>query len=191
MLGECLIDKFKCKYHYEVPFLYVIPDKLKETGALYRWVKDYIAINKTIVITANKSHHKEGGMVFKATDVNIAMCGDGVILNIAYYIEQYSNSYVNRIRLTCEEFTRFVEIPSHYFFRQKEAQRLLNTTDDLLYNYDTIKQFEFQFCQTSISTTLEVGGILNRGIASDLKLKAYLVLTFETTEGIDFILELY
>lgn len=191
MLGECLIDKFKCKYHYDATFLYVIPDKLEETGALYRWLKNYIAINETITISTKKSYHKSGGMDFKADKVNLAMSGDGVILNIAHYIERYTDDNVNRIRLTCEEFTKFIEIPSYYFFRLKDPGKLLETADDLLYNCDIINQFDFKLGYTPISATIEVGGILDRGIASDLKLKAYLTLSFETKNGLDFIFELF
>lgn len=190
MLGECVVFGYDCKYHYEPPFLYLIPNNLVQYGEIYRKLVAEIRSKKLMTIFTKKSYQEKGGYAFIVSKVFIATKGDGVRLNVVYYIERYSDDSINQMRFASEVFTKFIEIPSYYYFRRIAKVKLLKNVDDLLYSYDTINSFDFMVKNVPVFAEIKVGGILCNGIASDLKLKTYLVLSFNPQEDEEFIIKL-
>lgn len=79
--------------------------------------------------------------------------------------------------------------PSKYFFRKISAGESLNT--DLLYDKIKADDFIFTYSEKRITATLYYGDILEKGVASDLKIHPHLRVEFDSTSNINFIFGLY
>lgn len=79
--------------------------------------------------------------------------------------------------------------PSLYFF--KRAKKEEKSDLELLYHSVTVDEWTFEFEGQIVKVSLSFGGILQRGIASDLKLHARLTVEFSRTNDIQFIYRLY
>lgn len=189
-LGECEVLGHKCKFQYQDFRLALIPQKNNVVGELYRTIKDDIQ-NKNFVIRTNSLTTQDSYCLYICSDIELSLGGGGVYLNVIYHFEFYATSEIDEISIYSDSFTKYIEIPSYYFKRKGNGEKLLETTDDLLYQFDKINTFSFNYKTKVIKANIEIGNILKLGIASDLKLKSRLTLSFEPTSDTNFIIELY
>lgn len=188
-LGECEILGYKCKFQYKKFRLALIPNDDKIVGEFYRKIRDDIKDKNFIVRTESLS--TEGAYcLYVCSDVNLSTGGGGVYLDVVYHFQLYATAAIDSISIYSDSLTKYVEIPSYYFKRDQNGEKLLSTTDDILYNFDRINTFSFKHKTETISGNIEIGNILRDGIASDLKLKSRLLLSFTSTDNTDFIIEL-
>jgi hypothetical protein len=172
------------------PKLFLIPDDSKLVGEFYRKLRNELEKSKSIIIKTVLPYEGNGYNVFWATSVFLELGSGGVSLGVGYCFEFYCEEKVNEMVFYSEDFTNYIEIPSHYFTRHTEGAPLLTSTDDLLYQCDKINEFSFTFEEINIVANIEVGGILMRGIGSDLKLKSFLRLSFDEQNDLEFIIKL-
>lgn len=189
-LGECELYGYTCKFHYVKPKLFLIPDDSKLVGEFYQKLNKELEKSKSIIIKTVFPFGGNGYNVFWATSVSLEFGSGGVYLDIGYCFEFYCKETINEMIFYSEDFTKYIEIPSYYYARHTDGVQLLTSTDDLLYHCDNINEFSFTFEKVNIVAKIEVGEILRRGIGSDLKLKAFLRLSFNEQSDLEFIIKL-
>ncbi len=188
-LGQCEVLGCKCKFHYENFCLSLIPDDNKITGKLYRKIRDDIQGKKFVVRTDSPT--TEGAYcLYVCSNVNLAIGCGGIYLDVIYRFDFYTTADIDTIAVYSDSITKYVEIPLYYFRRNENGQKLLSTTEDLLYHFDQINVFSFKYQTETITGKIEIGNILRRGTASDLKLKSRFTLSFSSTNNNDFIIGL-
>ncbi len=189
-LGQCEVLGYKCKFQYENFRLALIPDEDKIAGELYRKIRDNIQA-KNFIVRTDSTTTEDAYCLYVCSSVNLAIGCGGIHLDVVYHFQFYVTSAIDSLSIYSDSLTKYVEIPSYYFKRNQNGEKLLSTTDDILYNFDRINTFSFKYKEETINGNIEVGNILRRGIASDLKLKSRLFLSFTPTANTDFIIELY
>ena len=79
--------------------------------------------------------------------------------------------------------------PSTYFYYKK--QHGTKNVGEVVYDDDIADTWKITVKDSIIKIVLKYGNILRRGIASDLKLHAKLIIKFEETDDYKFIYEIY
>lgn len=189
-LGRCEVLGYKCKFQYEKFRLALIPDDDEIVGELYRKIRDDLQ-DKNFIVKIYSPTTKDAYCLYICSNVNLAIGCGGIYLDVVYYFQFYVTANIDSLSIYSDSLTKYVEIPSYYFKRNQNGEKLLSTTDNLLYKFDRINTFSFKYKTETINGNIEVGNILRRGIASDLKLKSRLFLSFAPTDNTDFIIELY
>lgn len=188
-LGQCEVLGYKCKFQYENFRLAIIPDDNDIVGSLYRSIRDDIQ-SKNFIVRTDSLTTKGAYCLYICSKVDLSIGGGGIYLDVIYHFEFYATADIDSIAIYSDTLTKYVEIPSYYFKRKENGEKLLSTTDDLLYHFDEINSFSFNYQVQTVKAHIDIGNILMRGIASDLKLKSRLVLSFTPSNNNDFIIDL-
>lgn len=188
-LGQCEVLGYNCKYHYENFRLSIIPNEDEVLGYLYQNIQD-ILLKNNFVIRADSKISNGSYDLFICSRVRLSYKGEGLYLDVIYHFDYYVTSNIDTIAFYSDALTNFVEIPSYYFRRHQDGKNLLSTTDDLLYHDDQINEFSFNYEDKKIMGHVYIGNVLRDGIASDLKLKSRLELTFDPLDNNDYIIRL-
>ncbi len=181
-LGNCTIQNIHCKYHFTGNKLYLIPVDNNEISTLYH----YLLINNInfIEIPSSYSTDKYDYIYFSEVHFNFG----GVSLDVDMYFELYSNTEIKSIVITSDAINFYVN-PAEYFYDLKQLEESY-IEPELLYKSKGIHEFLFNFEGIKINSRLVIGDILQRGIASDLKLNTKLELNFNPTNDREFIIRL-
>ncbi|MGE6260710.1 hypothetical protein ACQKCU_23005 [Heyndrickxia sporothermodurans] len=180
-LGSCTIKGIQCKYHITGNNLYLIPVNENEISVLYQ----HFYKNDMDFIELPMSFN-EGLSDFIYFSQYHTILG-GVSLDVEMYYEFYSNIKIKGVVITSDALNYYVN-PAEFFYDLKKDDGFIEP--ELLYNSEGIHDFTFEFEGERINSKIVIGHILQRGIASDLKLNSKLELSFSPTNDREFIYRL-
>lgn len=105
----------------------------------------------------------------------------------SFLVEYLDGASFNELRITGDAIDYFFN-PAIYFYSQYKAS---NDEEKLLYTSKTVSIWKASFELQQIIMELSYGNILERGIASDLKLHPRLTVKFSDTFDFEFLNRLY
>ncbi|CAK8585387.1 hypothetical protein [Priestia megaterium] len=181
LLGSCEINNIKCKYHFNGNKFFLIP--IEERGI--RELNQIFQRGEIKYIELPSSYDEEICDYIYCSEYNYVV--GGFSLDVDKYFEYYSNDEVKSIVITSDALNFYVN-PAEYFYDLKIEGNYKEL--DLLYHSKDIHEFNFNFEGVKIISRFMIGGILHRGIASDMKLNSKLELSFEPTNDREFIIRL-
>jgi len=168
-----------CVYYRKENSMIVIPKDEKESFNFLDVIK-----NKNFIIEFTSTIYKKTYAYVK----NVSFTGDRAIrFNILYYAFLIQSETINEIQLTGDEIDMIFN-PATYFF--PKADNFKKNPVDLIYGKHIGEEYNIKYKGENISIVLSYGDILERGIASDLKLHAKLSVLFEETNNIEKVHEL-
>lgn len=103
----------------------------------------------------------------------------GVSLEVEMYFEFYSNVDIKSMVITSDAINFYIN-PAEYFYEYKKSGGY--TELELLYKSEGIHDFVFTFKGIQIESKFVIGDILQRGIASDLKLNSKIRIKFQSNK---------
>lgn len=180
-LGSCAFKGIQCKYHITDNKVYLIPVNENEISILYQQLYK----NDMDFIELPKSYTEGKSDFLYFSQINTIL--GGITLDIDMYFEFYSNSKVKGVVITSDAINFYVN-PAEFFYDFKKNDSFIEP--ELLYKSEGIHEFIFEFEEKKINSKIVIGGILQRGIASDLKLNSKLELSFIPTNDREFIIRL-
>lgn len=171
MLGKCKIQGIECTYHFNEDKIYLVPIDLDKLSELFRKINT----NKLKRIELFKTYNADYCDIIYFSKVTLAI--SGIICEIDFYFEMYSNHEISGLRITSHELTSFVNPAEHYYLKKRTSNEF--QTVDFLYDSEKIKEFTFKINSEVVFGAIHIGELLQRGIVSELKLHTKLHISFE------------
>lgn len=182
LIGYLNLEQIECTYNLDGNKLFIIPNNPEKFVNIRK-----IIDKENMIIESNPG--ALGKNVFFVKNGSLASL-EYISFEVIYYFSLLNGYKINGLVFTSEALDKFVKPASlYYYYRYTLKQEI--TEEDLLYKRDVIQKFSFKIDNKIINATIFTGQILEKGIASDLKLHAKLQISFEETEKYEFLYYVY
>lgn len=147
----------------------VMPDNFKKKDYFLKYSSDFHSCCQSYIIDTQYNNAKD------------------IILTSKYTLNLIKDE-ISGIEITGEVIDAFFS-PARYYFQKKRENG--STIMDLIYDREEIDSWEINYNTLSLKISLICGDILQKGIASDLKLHPKIIVEFIPTSDYKLVYEIY